>query len=403
MQKEQETIPSSHPMSSNEMRQSVSGVRSAQRHSVFNSTVFAESLHKTTPRCPKCRQLVHGSTLYCTRCQLSIKTFNQGAALGNQSTISLLGRETLISNHDALSGRVLDGKYRLIRLMGEGGMGAVYLASRLHIGDKVAVKVLNRKTCTNEVLIKRFCREAYAAAKSCDPRIVKIYDSGETPDGLIYVVMEFVLGPTLRNVLQREGSLSTERAVRLMIEICEGIDAAHREMIVHRDLKPENIMILPPNEQRKLESVVIVDFGLAKPLNLTPNQVVTEPGIMLGTIFYMSPEQLRGAEVDVRCDIYSLGAVLYELLAGHPPFTGLSVAEIIAKHILEEPPALLASLNIKRSLEAVVKRALAKDPKERYATAKEMADALYASLQSSGSPRRRRTWFDMLTHLEFFF
>jgi serine/threonine-protein kinase len=331
-----------------------------------------------------------------------LTTFNKSDALRNLSTTSFLGRETLISNHDTLSGRVLDDKYKLIRLLGEGGMGAVYLASRLHIGDKAAIKVLNRKTCTNDLLIKRFRREASTAAKSCDPRIVKIYDSGETADGLIYVVMEFILAPTMRTVLQREGNFSPERAVRLMIEICDGIDAAHRQKIVHRDLKPENIMILPPTEQRKHESVVIVDFGLAKPLNLTRDQVLTEPGIMLGTMFYMSPEQLRGFEVDVRCDIYSLGAVLYELLKGKPPFTGLSVAEVIAKHILEEPPPLPASLKIKPRLESVIRRALAKDPNSRYATVKEMADALRESLQTSSSVPKRKRWLDLLTHFGSF-
>lgn len=362
---------------------------------MYKNSRFDEGLDRTTLKCPICQMPVSDSGRYCVTCGMAIPTFNKITALTKLNSTSLPSRGTL-------SGHVLNDKYKLIRRLGEGAMGTVYLAYRLHIGDKVAVKVLNQQSCSNDVVVKRFRREASIAAKSCDPHIVKIYDSGETLDGIIYLVMEFIMAPTMRIVLEREERLLPERAVGLMIEICDGIDAAHRQGIVHRDLKPENIMVIPPTEERHHESAVIVDFGIAKPLNLTADQILTEPGTMLGTIFYMSPEQLRGEEVDMRADIYSLGAVLYELLTGKPPFPGLSVAEVIAKHILEEPPPLPAYLKINPNLESVVMRALAKDPNKRYTTTKELASALRASLQTSIVTPRRKKWLDVLTHFGFF-
>lgn len=364
---------------------------------MIRNSDFDRGLDGTEPRCPICQASVKDSGGYCIRCGMVVTTFNIFTALN-----SLNG--TASPGPDTLCGRVLDDKYKLIRQLGEGSMGAVYLAHRLRIGDKVAVKVLKQETCSNDVTVKRFRREATIAAKSCDPRIVKIYDSGETQDGIIYLVMELVAAPTMRVVLEREGHLSPERVVWLMIEICSGIDAAHRQGIVHRDLKPENIIILPPSDARAYESVMILDFGIAKPLNLTREQVLTEPGTLLGTLFYISPEQLRGDEdVDARADIYSLGAVAYELLTGKPPFPGMSVAEVIAKHILEAPPPLPANLKIKPALESVVMRALDKDPNNRYRSAKELAGALRESLLTSVVVSRRKRWLEVLTQFRSFF
>lgn len=353
-------------------------------------------VERTIPICPICQSTVSLKSRYCIKCKKVTTTFNK------RITVTKLNG-ALISSRDTLSGCVLNGKYQLIRRLGEGGTGAVYLAHRLHVGDKVAVKVLNQQNTLNPVSVKRFRREGSIAAKSRDPRVVKIYDSGETPDGIIYLVMEFIIAPTMRVVLEREGRFSPERAVALIIEICAGVDAAHREGIVHRDLKPENILIVPPTAARDHESVVIVDFGIAKLLDLTTEQILTEPGVILGTLFYMPPEQLKGVDVDVRADIYSLGAVLYEMITGKPPFTGLSVAEVIAKHILEEPNPLPAHLNIKPALELVVMRALSKDPNQRYANVNEMVSALHTSLQSSSMTPRRKRWLNVLTQFSSFF
>src|SRR5947209_2371162 len=150
-------------------------------------------------------------------------------------------RGASFSLDDPLIGEILDSKYELVKLLGSGGVGKVYLANRLHIGDQVGIKVLNQDYANNDLYIKRFHREAFAAAKSCNSRVVEIFDAGETSDGIAYLVMQLIKAPTLREVLAREQRLTQERAVTLMIEICVGVAAAHQHGITHRDLKPENI------------------------------------------------------------------------------------------------------------------------------------------------------------------
>lgn len=274
---------------------------------------------------------------------------------------------------DPLIGKIIDSKYELVLRLGAGGVGKVYLANRLHIGDQVAVKVLNPYHASNESYVRRFRREALVAAKSCSDRVVQIFDAGETADGIAYMVMQLIKAPTLREVLEYEGRLKQERAVALMVEICGGIAAVHQQGITHRDLKPENIMVIPAEEERGHETVKIVDFGYAKPRGVTE-----QPGMVVGTAFYMSPEQCLGGWLDVRSDVYSLGVILYQMLAGHPPFVGYSFEGIKAKHLSEPPRALPAYLDVDPALEAVLMRALAKDPGERYANAYELQCALRA-------------------------
>src|SRR5919107_4255803 len=277
---------------------------------------YKGSSQRTSIICPNCRAVVARGRR-CSSCGMSlapIKRVSRASADG--------GNWEACKEGEPLLGRVLDSKYKLVECLGVGGMGTVYLARRLHIGDNVAVKILNPDNRDDASLVERFRREACIAARSCDSRVVAIYDSGETLDGTIYLVMPLIKAPTLRKVLETEKRLPPERASSLMIEVCCGVAAAHRKGIVHRDLKPENIMVLPATEERGRESVKVLDFGLAKPLNPTREQLLTQPGVILGSPLYMSPEQCRGELLDARSDVYALGIILYELLTGQPPFVG---------------------------------------------------------------------------------
>jgi serine/threonine protein kinase len=277
-----------------------------------------------------------------------------------------------------LIGKILDSKYELVARLGRGGFGVVYRARRLHLAREVAIKVLNREYSEDKIALKRFRLEAFAASKLNHPNVVTIYDLGE-PRGTIpaYIVMELIEGESLRAILQRVGRLNPESATEIARQICAGVGAAHRSNIVHRDLKPDNVILLPANEDRERETVKVVDFGLAKLRDVTSISMLTESGVVVGTPYYMSPEQCRGETLDARSDVYSIGALLYELLCGKPPFTAPSVTGVIAKHLTEEPPQLSSDLKIPPSLEAAIRRALAKEPDAR----QENANALAVELE----------------------
>jgi serine/threonine-protein kinase len=273
---------------------------------------------------------------------------------------------------------VLDSKYEIISLLGAGGMGAVYRARRVHIGDEVAVKILRQELVAQELSIERFRREARAAALLHHTNIVTIHDFGEgLSDGVsAFIVMELLEGESIRAILKREGSIEPKRAVLLMRDICAGVGAGHRLGVVHRDLKPDNVMVLPPGDEHGREIVKVVDFGIAKLLDLASVSTLTETGSMLGTVYYMSPEQCRGEHLDSRSDVYSLGAMFYEMLAGRPPFVAATSAGIVAKHLTEDPPPLDETPAIQASLKDLVMRSLAKNPDERPADARELARQL---------------------------
>jgi serine/threonine-protein kinase len=293
-----------------------------------------------------------------------VPTVEQGAGVGTEQ-----------EGGDPLVGRVLDGKYEIVAPLGAGGMGSVYRARRVLIGDEVAVKVLHTKFVGDETLVERFRREARAAAQLHHPNVVTIHDYGEArgPRGFAYIVMELVRGEPLRELLRREGRMDASRAVSLMRDICAGVGAAHRRGIVHRDIKPDNIIVVPADEDTPVERVKVVDFGIAKLRDMASDGTLTAAGAVVGTPFYMSPEQCKGEPLDARADVYSLGALLYEMLAGSPPFNAPSLAGIILKHVSEPPPPLPTDVHASTALREAVTRALSKDSEARQRDAYEFS------------------------------
>lgn len=275
--------------------------------------------------------------------------------------------ERYARTQDPRVGLILDSKYKLLESLGQGGMGSIFRAQRLHIGDEVAVKLLHHDLVREPRALERFRREARAAAMIRHPNVVSIHDFNDgTSEGTEpYIVMELVQGVSLGQLLRREGRMSPVRAVRLMHDICAGVGVAHRQGLLHRDLKPDNVIVVPPTHEGDEETAKVVDFGLAKVRDAADVTALTHTGAVIGTLYYMSPEQCSGEELDARADVYSLGAMLYEMLTGGPPFRANSLPGLISKHLHEPPPAFPAELAIPAALEGACMRALAKDRNQR--------------------------------------
>jgi serine/threonine protein kinase len=338
--------------------------------------------------CPNCQQPLREGAQFCTNCGARTVAVTGGEPPASLPTVGTGagGSQPEAAAGDSLVGRVLDGKYEIVAPLGSGGMGAVYRARRVLIGDEVAVKVLHSRLTGDEKLVERFRREARAAAQLHHPNVVTIHDYGESRgrDRLAYIVMEHVRGESLRDILKREGRLAPARAASLMRDVCAGVGAAHRRGIVHRDIKPDNIIVTPEDEDRPAESVKVVDFGIAKLRDLAAeSSTLTEAGMMVGTLFYMSPEQCKGEPLDSRADVYSLGAMLHEMLAGAPPFTASNITSLIFKHVGEPPPPLPADLNVPPALRAAVLRALSKDPDARPRDASEFSREIQSALSTA--------------------
>ncbi len=288
---------------------------------------------------------------------------------------------------DPLVGRVLDDKYQLDERLGEGGMGTVYRATHLLIDRPVAVKVLNSKLVTDEAAKERFRREARAAGRLQHSNAVAVTDFGETAEGLVYIVMELLEGKPLRNVLAREAPLDPARAVSLMLQITAAVAAAHEAGIIHRDLKPGNIFIVQRPHAPHI--VKVLDFGIAKLASDTTDKnfanTLTGTGVMIGTPRYMSPEQCDGGQLTPASDVYSLGVILYEMLAGQTPFNGATPLALALKHSAEIPrrPRELVP-GIPPALEEIVLHALEKSPHERPADAGAFRRELYAVAERLG-------------------
>ena len=274
---------------------------------------------------------------------------------------------------DSLINSLFDGRYRILRKLGSGGMANVYLAEDEELGRRVAIKILNERYAGDDLFIERFRREAKSAAGLSHPNIVSIYDRGEA-EGTYYIAMEVIEGRSLKELIMTRDALPIDTAVAYAKQLLEALRFAHRHGIIHRDIKPHNVLVSADQQVKANEPrLKVTDFGIAR----HSTSQMTEVGSIMGTAQYLSPEQARGAPVTAASDLYSAGVVLYEMLTGKVPFTGDSAIEIAMRHVndLPDPPSALRP-EIPQELDQIVLRALAKDPADRYQTAEEFIEDL---------------------------
>jgi len=287
---------------------------------------------------------------------------------------------------DSLIGRVLADRYHILKRIGEGGMGRVYLGEHVKMNRQCAIKVMGPALVNDAESAARFAREASNAARIIHPNVAAVFDYGES-DGLIYLVMEFVDGEPLARVLTREAPLALDRALDLASQIADGLGAAHELGIVHRDLKPDNILVTRTRTGREIAKVV--DFGIAKAIQEGVGEGLTHTGQVIGTPEFMSPEQLLGDPVDARSDLYALGCILYLMLTASPPFDAPTREQMIKRRLSEDAPHVHEiDPALPDSVARIVARLLARSPKERYGSAAEVKDALAgAHVRRSGVVR----------------
>ena len=314
-----------------------------------------------TGNCPKCGKVLEQDAVFCPQCGTS----RVGAAPA-----------------DSMIGRWIIGQYVVQEKLGEGGMGVVYLADQPSVGRQAVIKMLHPELLRDPSVAPRFEVEARAASQLNHPHIITIYNYGAMEDGALYLAMEYCHGVILEQAM-RQGPFTSERTLAVGAMIADALAEAHRHGVVHRDLKPSNIML----EQvgRRSDFVKVLDFGIAKVEGLK----MTKTGMMIGTPQYMSPEQLRGDDLDGRADLYSLGVMLYEMVAGRLPFESDTLAGFMHKHLNEvprAPTAVCPQLNINRALESVILRCLEKDPSRRISDAEELCAVLEACSRPTAIP-----------------
>jgi len=340
---------------------------------------LARPVNPTMTACPQCGLAYEGGEVFCP---------NDGARLvlqEAQASSSPPSRPYV----DPLIGQTLAGRYRILRKIGEGGMGIVYEAEHVLIEKRVGLKVLREDFSSRPDVVERFRQEAKSASKIGHEHIIDISDFGETPQGASYFVMELLTGRDLAEELEKNGTLSPRRTVNLMLQCARALEAAHQKGIVHRDMKPENIFLV---ERGGEDFVKIVDFGIAKMSEIEtagqPGRKLTKTGMIFGTPEYMSPEQAGGKKLDHRVDIYAMGIIMYELLTGRVPFMGDTFMGILTKHMFETPLPILQmnpNAQVSPELDRIVFKALSKHPETRYQSMAELAQDLTAVLSHTAS------------------
>jgi serine/threonine protein kinase len=307
--------------------------------------------------CPHCAAPIDNGAKLCPHCQSAIQP-----------------------KIDPMIGQLIHNEFRIIRKLGEGGFGAVYEAEQITLGRKIAVKTLHKHLSASPSLAARFRREGVAASKLSHPSAVKIVSFGETPDGLLWLAMEFIEGRSLKDHLKEQRAMPAHELVGMFSSLCEVLEEAHGKGIVHRDLKPENIMLAPLSGGKLL--VKVLDFGIAA---LVEDGSITKTGVISGTPQYMPPEQWKGLRfTDARSDIYSLGVIAYQCLSGALPFEADSAPEWLQKHCFTPPTPLqdrIGGASVPPTLLSVVMRALEKEPADRQQSAMQLKQELEASLQ----------------------
>jgi serine/threonine-protein kinase len=283
---------------------------------------------------------------------------------------------------DPYVGQILADRYHILKRLGEGGMGKVYLAEHVKMNRQCAVKVMNSALVNDAESAQRFAREASNAARIIHPNVAAVFDYGES-DGVVYLVMEYVDGEPLTRILERETVLSPHRAVDVARQVAEALVAAHELGIVHRDLKPDNIIVASGKNGREISKVV--DFGIAKAVEESPTESLTRTGLVIGTPEYMSPEQLLGDPVDSRSDVYSLGCILYQMLTSRRPFDEPTREQMIKRRLTEKAPHARDLIpDLPKTLDLIVARMLARSPHDRYGTAAEVRDLLIPAIALEG-------------------
>jgi serine/threonine protein kinase len=358
--------------------------------------------------CPKCRQTYHSGTNFCPADGTRLNPELPGSEPHSfEKTLTVADISTAREKH-SLVGQVLDGQYEILSMIGKGGMSIVYKARHIMLRKIVAVKTLLPHLVLHPHSLQRFRQEAQAASNIVHTNVVTIHNFGVTPEGQPYLVMDYLEGISLHQLIQETGHLAQDRAVKIFIQVANALGRAHEKGVIHRDLKPSNIILIEQGEKRDI--VQLVDFGIAKLLPREGSEAInlTQTGDVFGSPLYMSPEQCRGEKLDVRSDIYSMGCLMYECLAGRPPHCGENTLEVLYKHINVVPsqisaseskfkspiafftgsdiptlaPHSVAEAKVPSALEAIVFKALAKTPEGRYQSMAELERDLEAFQKS---------------------
>ena len=340
-------------------------------------------------KCPSCAADLPDDAKFCTQCGTRVAVAKPRSTTVRANTPAPTSRNAF--NHSNMVGQVLEGRYRIVKKLGEGGMSFVYLAHDVSSDTRYAIKILSPALSQDANAMARLRREASLGMRLEHPNVCHIVRLGETEDNLVYVVMPYVAGDILADRTHRAGHISLEETARWVTEIASGLHLAHELKIVHRDLKPENIMIAKGSDG--IDHAVVMDFGLAKEKKAGAELAkLTATGIILGTPEFMSPEQLRGKPLDGRTDIYSLALMTYEMLTGKLPFEGRTQQEMMIARLRAEPTPIRTKrpdLNFPEAVEKTLLKGMARSADDRHATAPEFArEFAEAAVAKNASPPR---------------